>query len=67
MDEYKNELENLVNEVSNIDTARMTLRWALEKINNLEKERSQLKKDFTILEDEKNKLQNKISQLEQSF
>jgi len=34
-----NELEQLVNDVTNIDTARMTLRWALERLNSIEKKK----------------------------
>src|ERR1041385_123676 len=34
--------ENLIEDVSNIDTARMTLRWALERLNVLDRTNREL-------------------------
>jgi len=62
-----NELEQLVNDVTNIDTARMTLRWALERLNSIEKERAELKKTLAVAEDARKTLEVKAQSLEQSF
>lgn len=66
MPEY-NEMEQLVGDVTNIDTARMTLRWSLERLNNVEKEKADLKKKLTISEEAKKTLDAKIGGLEQSL
>jgi hypothetical protein len=66
MPEY-NEMEQLVGDVTNIDTARMTLRWALERLNNVEKEKADLKKKLIITEESKKTLDAKIGGLEQSL
>ena len=42
------ELEQLVNDVTSLDTARMTLRWALERLNSIEKEKADLKKNLPV-------------------
>ncbi|MCX7648823.1 MAG: hypothetical protein N2Z60_09440, partial [Elusimicrobiales bacterium] len=60
----ENEIEKIVGDISNIDTARMSLRWALEKISSLEKEKLDLKKNVEILDDEKKKLSERLSQIE---
>src|SRR3989339_1913701 len=52
-----NDLEQLVNDVTNIDTARMTLRWALERLNSIEKEKAELKKNLTLAEETARRLQ----------
>ncbi|MFA7007737.1 MAG: hypothetical protein WC204_02650, partial [Elusimicrobiales bacterium] len=62
-----NELEQLVNDVTNIDTARMTLRWALERLNGIEKEKAELKKNLTITEETRKALELKVQSLEDSF
>jgi len=62
-----NELEQLVNDVTNIDTARMTLRWALERLNSIEKERAELKKNLISVEDTKKGLELKVQSLEDTF
>ena len=62
-----NELEQLVNDVTNIDTARMTLRWALERLNSIEKEKAGLKKDLTLTEDARKGLELKVQSLEDTF
>jgi len=61
------ELEQLVNDVTNLDTARMTLRWALERLNSIEKERADLKKNLVLAEDASKQLQGKLGALEESF
>ncbi|MCG2725678.1 MAG: hypothetical protein L6420_05375 [Elusimicrobia bacterium] len=65
-DEY-NEMERLVSDVTNIDTARMTLRWALERLNNVEKEKAEIKKNLLIAEESKKTLDARIGGLEQSL
>jgi hypothetical protein len=45
------DLEQLVNDVTSLDTARMTLRWALERLQNIEKEKADLKKNLTLAEE----------------
>ncbi|MBI3550314.1 MAG: hypothetical protein HY078_14840 [Elusimicrobia bacterium] len=42
MESEYSHLENLIQDVSNLDTARMTLRWALERLNVLEKSNREL-------------------------
>ncbi|MCK4936662.1 MAG: hypothetical protein KAR84_07395, partial [Elusimicrobiales bacterium] len=66
MPEY-NEMEQLVGDVTNIDTARMTLRWALERLNNVEKEKNELKENLRVAEELKKTLDAKIGGLEQSL
>ncbi|MBU2574421.1 MAG: hypothetical protein KKH28_10135, partial [Elusimicrobia bacterium] len=61
-----NELEQLVNDVTNIDTARMTLRWALERLNSVEKEKAELKKNLTIAEETGKGLEIKVRSLNES-
>ncbi|MDD2805463.1 MAG: hypothetical protein PHV33_07895 [Elusimicrobiales bacterium] len=53
------ELEQLVNDVTSLDTARMTLRWALERLQNIEKEKADLKKNLTLAEETAKRLQVK--------
>ncbi|OGR80217.1 MAG: hypothetical protein A2X32_06130 [Elusimicrobia bacterium GWC2_64_44] len=53
------ELEQLVNDVTSLDTARMTLRWALERLQNIEKEKADLKKNLTLAEETAKRLQLK--------
>ncbi|KAF0127004.1 MAG: hypothetical protein FD189_769 [Elusimicrobia bacterium] len=65
-DEY-NELEQLVNDVTSIDTARMTLRWALERLNGIEKERAELKKNLGMAEGDRKQLESRVRELEESF
>jgi len=62
-----NELEQLVNDVTSLDTARMTLRWALERLNNIEKEKADLKKNLTIAEETSKKLQLKDASLTDAY
>src|SRR3989339_728326 len=62
-----NDLEQLVNDVTNIDTARMTLRWALERLNSIEKEKAELKKNLTLTDDAKKGLELKVQSLEDTF
>ena len=62
-----NELEQLVNDVTNIDTARMTLRWALERLNAVEKEKAELKKNLTIAEESGKGFEIKVRSLQESF
>ncbi|HBW22781.1 MAG TPA: hypothetical protein DEF68_05310, partial [Elusimicrobia bacterium] len=62
-----NELEQLVNDVTNIDTARMTLRWALERLNAIEKEKAELKKNLDITEGTRKGLEIKVQSLEDTF
>ena len=61
------ELEQLVNDVTSLDTARMTLRWALERLNSIEKERADLKKNLALTEETSKQLQAKLGTLEDSF
>ncbi|MCX7905586.1 MAG: hypothetical protein N2446_02670, partial [Elusimicrobiales bacterium] len=61
------DIERIINDVSSIDTARMSLRWALEKISSLEKERDELKKNIQILETEKNSLSERLKSIEISL
>ena len=62
-----NELERLVNDVTSLDTARMTLRWALERLNSIEKEKADLKKNLTLTEETSRALEVKLGVLEDSF
>jgi len=57
------EIEQLVNDVTSLDTARMTLRWALERLNNIEKEKSDLKKNLALAEETSRSLQLKEATL----
>jgi len=61
------ELEQMVNDVTSLDTARMTLRWALERLNTIEKEKADLKKNLTIAEEAAKKLQLKDSSLQEAY
>jgi len=61
------ELEQLVNDVTSLDTARMTLRWALERLNTIEKDKADLKKNLTIAEETAKKLQLKDSALTDAY
>jgi chromosome segregation ATPase len=61
------ELEQLVNDVTSLDTARMTLRWALERLQNIEKEKADLKKNLTLAEETAKRLQLKESSLRDSY
>jgi predicted nucleic acid-binding Zn-ribbon protein len=61
------ELEQLVNDVTSLDTARMTLRWALERLNTIEKEKADLKKNLTLAEETSKKLQLKESALTDAY
>ncbi|MCX5784795.1 MAG: hypothetical protein NTX59_03820 [Elusimicrobia bacterium] len=61
------ELEQLVNDVTSLDTARMTLRWALERLNSIEKEKADLKKNLALAEDSSKQMQIKLGTLEESF
>ena len=61
------ELEQLVNDVTSLDTARMTLRWALERLNSIEKERADLKKNLALTEETSKQLLAKLTALEDSF
>ncbi len=61
------ELEQLVNDVTSLDTARMTLRWALERLNNIEKEKADLKKGLALAEETAKKLQAKEASLQDVY
>ncbi len=61
------ELEQMVNDVTSLDTARMTLRWALERLNTIEKERADLKKGLTLAEETAKKLQAKEASLQDAY
>ena len=61
------ELEQLVNDVTSLDTARMTLRWALERLQNIEKEKADLKKNLTLAEETAKRLQLKESSLRDAY
>ncbi len=61
------ELEQLVNDVTSLDTARMTLRWALERLNSIEKEKADLKKNLTIAEETSKRLQLKEASLTDAY
>ncbi|MDA8243864.1 MAG: hypothetical protein M0025_07060, partial [Elusimicrobia bacterium] len=61
------ELEQLVNDVTSLDTARMTLRWALERLNTIEKEKADLKKGLTLAEETAKKLQAKEASLQDVY
>jgi len=61
------EIEQLVNDVTSLDTARMTLRWALERLNSIEKEKADLKKNLTIAEETAKKLQVKEASLTDAY
>lgn len=61
------ELEQLVNDVTSLDTARMTLRWALERLQNIEKEKADLKKGLTLAEETAKRLQLKESSLRDAY
>ena len=61
------EIENLVNDVTSLDTARMTLRWALERLNNIEKEKADLKKNLTLAEETSKRLQVKEASLTDAY
>ncbi|MDD5208557.1 MAG: hypothetical protein PHV36_04175 [Elusimicrobiales bacterium] len=61
------EIEQLVNDVTSLDTARMTLRWALEKLNSIEKEKADLKKNLTLAEETAKRLQVKEASLTDAY
>lgn len=61
------DLEQLVNDVTSLDTARMTLRWALERLQNIEKEKADLKKNLTLAEETAKRLQLKESSLTDAY
>ena len=61
------EIENLVNDVTSLDTARMTLRWALERLNNIEKEKADLKKNLTLAEETSKRMQVKEASLTDAY
>ena len=61
------EIENLVNDVTSLDTARMTLRWALERLNTIEKEKADLKKNLTLAEETSKRLQLKEASLTDAY
>ena len=61
------ELEQMVNDVTSLDTARMTLRWALERLNTIEKEKADLKKNLTIAEETSKRLQAKEGSLKDAY
>ena len=61
------EIEQLVNDVTSLDTARMTLRWALERLNSIEKEKADLKKNLTIAEETSKRLQLKDASLTDAY
>lgn len=61
------ELEQLVNDVTSLDTARMTLRWALERLNTIEKDKADLKKSLTLAEETAKKLQAKEASLQDAY
>jgi predicted nucleic acid-binding Zn-ribbon protein len=61
------ELEQMVNDVTSLDTARMTLRWALERLNTIEKDKADLKKNLAIAEEAAKKLQLKDSSLQEAY
>jgi len=61
------DLEQMVNDVTSLDTARMTLRWALERLNNIEKEKADLKKNLTIAEEAAKRLQVKEATLTDAY
>lgn len=59
-------LEHLVNDVTSLDTARMTLRWALERLHTLEKNNADLKRDFKLAQDSREQLEQKIRSIQDS-
>ena len=61
------EIEQLVNDVTSLDTARMTLRWALERLNSIEKEKAELKKSLTLAEETARGLQAKDASLREVY
>lgn len=61
------DLENLVNDVTSLDTARMTLRWALERLNTIEKEKADLKKNLTLAEETSKRLQARELSLKDAY
>ncbi len=61
------ELEQMVNDVTSLDTARMTLRWALERLNTIEKEKADLKKGLTLAEETAKRLQVKEASLKDAY
>ncbi|PJA16283.1 MAG: hypothetical protein COX65_02850 [Elusimicrobia bacterium CG_4_10_14_0_2_um_filter_56_8] len=61
------DLEQLVNDVTSIDTARMTLRWALERLNTIEKEKADLKKNLALAEETAKRLQVKEASLTDAY
>ena len=61
------EIEQLVNDVTSLDTARMTLRWALERLNSIEKEKADLKKNLALAEETSRSLQVKEATLRDTF
>ncbi len=61
------EIEQLVNDVTSLDTARMTLRWALERLNTIEKEKADLKKNLGMAEETAKKLQLKEASLTDAY
>lgn len=61
------ELEQMVNDVTSLDTARMTLRWALERLNTIEKEKADLKKGLTLAEETAKRLQVKEASLQDAY
>ncbi|MCX5791654.1 MAG: hypothetical protein NTY45_05460, partial [Elusimicrobia bacterium] len=61
------EIEQLVNDVTSLDTARMTLRWALERLNSIEKEKAELKKSLTLAEETARGLQAKDASMREVY
>lgn len=61
------DLEQMVNDVTSLDTARMTLRWALERLNTIEKDKADLKKSLAIAEETSKKLQLKEASLTDAY
>ncbi|MBI4056541.1 MAG: hypothetical protein HY399_03235 [Elusimicrobia bacterium] len=58
-------LENLVQDVTNIDTARMTLRWALEKLHGLERSNRELEEKLKTSTDLQHTTEKKMKEMEE--
>ncbi len=61
------EIERMVNDVTSLDTARMTLRWALERLNTVEKESADLRKNLAAAEETAKRLQLKDASLTDAY
>ncbi|MFH1618408.1 MAG: hypothetical protein ABIG11_00730 [bacterium] len=59
-------LEQLVNDVTSLDTARMTLRWALERLQTLEKTNADISRELKSSRDTGEKLDREMKALRDS-